>query len=70
MSGEPFSQERALTKTGGGTKEDQSAVQTLVEAFDLARAEDDIRQRWGDMGFSGKNRRRHRSILEHTSVAP
>ena len=55
MSSEPFAKEHALTRAGRGTKESQSAVQTLVEAFDQSGTEDHIRQRWGNIELSGKN---------------
>ena len=52
-AGEPFAQERGLTKACGGGDEAQSAVQTLIQALDQAGAQDNFRLGWGDIEFSG-----------------
>ena len=65
-AGDPFAEERGLAEAGRGGDEDQSVVRTLVQPLDQAGAQDGSRLvRW-DIELSGQDRRRHRSILEHT----
>ena len=64
----PLADQRGFTEAGGGRDEGQFAVQTLVQPFDQAWAEDDSRPRWGDIEFGGQNWRNHGSIIRATET--